>query len=240
MRIALCLSGLPRALEEGYKLLYENIIKRNNPDIFIHIWTESKFNNPGEIVKSYDEYIESINFIMKIYKPVSIRIDKYHILKPEYESYIPYTYGKTLKHVYNMNSMYESRYLCNILKCDYECSNKFIYDSVLHSRFDLNLIKPIELEKYDMNKLNIYGYDNISKNTREIMDAFAFSSSKNMDQYFNIYNNLPRIYSVMIQLSSELCSEIILKYYINDIGLEENYLYDIMDKSDVVIRKPVL
>jgi len=69
MRVALCLSGLPRALQEGYSSLYKHIIEKYNPDIFIHIWTEQLYYNPSEIVKPYEEYIKSVEFIMRMYKP---------------------------------------------------------------------------------------------------------------------------------------------------------------------------
>jgi hypothetical protein len=221
MRVALCLSGLPRALQEGYSSLYKHIIEKYNPDIFIHIWTEQLYYNPSEIVKPYEEYIKSVEFIMRMYKPKSIMIDKHHILKPEYQKYTEVNrYKGSIRHVYNMFSMYESLYLSNKLKIQYESNNNFIYNCVIRSRFDLNIIKDIELENYDMNKLNIEANSNPDK---ELTDYFAFGTSKIMDIYSDIYNHTSEICNT----ATDIYPEKIFKLYILNNKIKECLLYNI-------------
>ena len=38
MKIALCLSGQPRALYHGYEFVHKNLLKDNNVTVFIHTW----------------------------------------------------------------------------------------------------------------------------------------------------------------------------------------------------------
>ena len=38
MKVALCLSGQPRAVEVGYQKLYNTVLKYNDVDVFIHTW----------------------------------------------------------------------------------------------------------------------------------------------------------------------------------------------------------
>jgi hypothetical protein len=52
MKIALCISGLPRNVEAGFPNILENIIKPNNPDIFIHTWGTDE-NLKNKIIELY-------------------------------------------------------------------------------------------------------------------------------------------------------------------------------------------
>ena len=45
MKIALCLSGQPRYLDEGFYYLYENILKKYSVDVFIHTWWDNEMKN---------------------------------------------------------------------------------------------------------------------------------------------------------------------------------------------------
>jgi hypothetical protein len=38
MKIALCLSGQPRFVEEAYPNIFKTIIEPNDPDVFLHAW----------------------------------------------------------------------------------------------------------------------------------------------------------------------------------------------------------
>ena len=44
MKIALCLSGQPRFLEEGYSQLYNHLLSRYSIDCFVHTWWSSNMS----------------------------------------------------------------------------------------------------------------------------------------------------------------------------------------------------
>lgn len=156
-----------------------------------------------------------------MYKPKSLMIDKYHILKPEYYKYSDVNrYKGSIRHVYNIHSMVESIYLSNNLKTQYEYNNNFIYDCVIRSIFDLNIIKDIKFENYDMNKLNIEANSNPEK---ECTDYFAFGSSKIMNIYSDIYNHTAGIFNT----ETDIYPEKIFKVYILNNNIKENLLYNI-------------
>jgi hypothetical protein len=38
MKIALCLTGLPRSCGQGYEYIYKNLISKYDTDVFLHTW----------------------------------------------------------------------------------------------------------------------------------------------------------------------------------------------------------
>ncbi len=171
MNIAVCLSGKPKFFERGYKFLEKNLLNNfSNVDLFLHCWS----NNDEEKQK-----------IIDLYKPKKFvfDIDKHFILN--------YPFKQSTSIPNNVFSMFYSIMLSNSLKKIYEKENNFIYDWVFRIRYDF------ALNKYFDNNL-LHGLDNnyIYLNNYEInpnphcADCFAFSNSKNMDIYSQVYNNI--------------------------------------------------
>jgi hypothetical protein len=224
MKIALCLSGLPRAIPEGFDRLLHSFINKYNPDIFIHTWLENPFQGPWEKIYTYDERLKQITDILSLYKPKAISIEKCHVLQPYYTEYESiFIHGNIsagasiMRYIYNPHSMFESVYLANELKRKYEIQNNFTYDCVIRCRMDIGLNDTIDFEKFDMSFINI-NHNNIAKREApfyEIPDHIAFSSSKNMDNFCDLINKIRHVLFTLKESPVKLYPEFILARYVN-------------------------
>jgi hypothetical protein len=188
MRIALCLSGLPRQVEETYPYLKKAILDRYDVDVFAHTWLEDPWREGSHekylAPKSeYETRVNDVTKILRLYKPKSFQIDQYHILQDYYLSnpnYILYT---------RYCSMLESVYLANEQKKRYEEQNHFKYDCVIRCRFDYGLISEIDFGSYDIQN-HIYVRAAEQPIHEQINDMFAFGSSERMDIWCDLFNNM--------------------------------------------------
>ena len=126
MRIALCLHGLFNLIEDstskgvdGYDYINENIINKNDVDVYIHSWDVDKKN---QIINLYNP----INFKFEQQKDFSNLINERGL-----NSLIstPRSPQNVLSHFYSISEVF---------KLLYENNKK--YDIVLKSRFDLGRI----------------------------------------------------------------------------------------------------
>ena len=51
-KVALCLSGQPRFVQEGYKTLSKNLVNFNEMDVFVHSWKDSLPGNNNSITRT--------------------------------------------------------------------------------------------------------------------------------------------------------------------------------------------
>jgi hypothetical protein len=217
MRIALCLSGQARFVEQGYReVIYPYILRNNNIDIFIHTWEvpESQIGVPflaggvhfvGEPVS-----VGLINKTLDLYNPQKYKVEP-QLLFPIFpwdERHMPGFYSQ------NAYSMFYSIYQSNKLKIEYEIENNFKYDWVIRSRFDVKLNTTINFNEYNRNIINVPNgcFDPING----YVDCFAFSNSSNMDIYSGVYNCMDEYLN---NLNIKLCGEYILKQH-----LDTNYI----------------
>jgi hypothetical protein len=212
MKIALCLSGQARFVEQGYhEVLYPFVLKDIEIDVFIHTWDVQSqigkhFLAAGTHPVGEPISADHIDKTLKLYNP------RKHIVEPPKEfpmlpwasNHMP---GFRSDYVY---SMFYSIYHSNKLKMEYEAENNFKYDWVIRSRFDVRLDTKIEFNSLDVNTLNTpagcfdphNGY----------VDCFALSNSPNMDVYSDVYNHLD-VY--LADSNSKLCGEYILRRHID-------------------------
>lgn len=88
----------------------------------------------------------------------------------------------------NLWSLYHSYYHANLLKSHYEQEQGFKYDLVITSRYDLWLRDICDLSTLDPDKIYFLKYE--QKKTKHIIDHLFISSSKNIDQFCDIYLKL--------------------------------------------------
>lgn len=213
MKIALCLSGQTRFVEQCYnEILYPYVLKDNNIDIFIHTWDidESQINKQfinggghslGPIITE-----NQIQKTLNLYNPVSYKVEP----QIQFDSNkFPERTLPGIKSDY-LYSMFYSIYQSNKLKSEYEKKNNFKYDWVIRSRFDVKLNSRINFEEFDNNVINNPSGCFDSENG--YTDCFAFSNSKNMNIYSNVYNHID---DCMNDPTLQLCGEYILKRWIN-------------------------
>lgn len=174
MRVAVCLSGLPRHFKIGYNFHKKYLFDKYQPDVFIHTW--------------FNENESEHNEVIDLYKPkkYSIQKDKQIVLPREYSKGTSERYP-----AYNVFSLFKSIFESNELKFQYEKDNDFIYDWVFRLRFDYALNRDFDLENMD-NKL--FHFSQELEERGMVADQFAFSSSINMDLYSYVYPNLDRYY----------------------------------------------
>lgn len=188
MKIAVCLYGnvgfkeklggsdgnnlIPLPLEELYKSIKEFILDDNDCDIFIHSWSEDRRE---EIINLY----EPKKYVIEAQKNFALS-------------------RKSKKHA--TLSRWYSECKSNELKKNYEIENGFLYDIVLHTRFDLKWFSKIDFkqiekntfyvshwnESINKNKLGPYNKSNVYVNYA-FMDLWFYSGSKIMDKFSKIY-----------------------------------------------------
>jgi len=176
MNVALCLSGLPRNLENSYFWLKKSLLDvfdNNNIQysFFISFWDNIKDNktldlfNPAalEIEKWDDEKIKELNWNQ--YK-------KYDGANP------------------NFVGMYYKIFKCNNLRLLYEQQNNIKYDAVFRLRTELRFNNEFNID--ELNNLNEGIMLHLIENPLHLWtrDTLAFGNSDNMNVYSNLYTKL--------------------------------------------------
>ena len=214
MKIALCLSGQARFVEQGYReVIYPYILENNTIDVFIHSWditpeqVGSKFlagdiHPIGELIPP-----DLISQTLNLHKPVSYIFEE-QLNFPKLlhtERHMPGFHSQ------NTYSMFYSIHQSNKLKTEYEIKNNFKYNWVIRSRFDVKLNAKIEFNNYDRNIMNVP--NGCFDPANGYVDCFAFSNSSNMDIYSNVYNYMDEYLN---NPNLKLCGEYILKQHLDN------------------------
>lgn len=205
MRIAVCISGQPRKALDTFPFIYENIIKPNSADVFIHMNydKESTYiekthldSNTCNLEKNVDEKL------IELYKPIKYLVEKpKNFYKPniivsekrlqntrKMNAHKNWTNEECQKHITKqLLSMYYSIFKCNELKETYANENGFVYDLVIRLRFDVLPKQPLYLQTIDPNY--IY-YLEIGQPDQLISDWINFGSNAVMNVYSSIYLNI--------------------------------------------------
>lgn len=203
MKIALCLSGQPRFVQEVAPYIIQNVCSGYDVDVFVHIWfDEDLLNGPYKIGAKNDEWVNqrldknSVSNLLEIYKPVSYVIesskkfiDPLIHFETSLERY--WTWGEpgsefrnriinnTLSYFYSLNQV-------NNLKKVYEYENGFKYDWVVRCRTDTILHTKINFENYNSNVINFSGMSNQPDGM--INDWFNFGGTKVMDAFMSLFS----------------------------------------------------
>lgn len=202
MKVALCISGQPRKALETYPFIYENIIKPNNADVFIHMNYDDSTNYIEKSHMDNGTCILEQNIdkqIIELYKPIKCIIDKPKNFLNNTIKLSPVRLQRsknmnshknwsdeehknhTIKQLY---SMYYSIYKCNEIKELYSLENNIHYDYVIRIRFDLMIKQPIICNNYDPNF--IY-YLEIGHSDNLISDWLNFGSNSIMNIYSSMF-----------------------------------------------------
>jgi len=186
MRIALCLSGQSKFIEEGYSFFLKNLIDFKDIDVFVHTWEDNQHDK-----------------VLSLYEP------KDYIIEPQrYDitfnnKNLDYRQENANSGNFVHYSMFYSIKKSNELKLKYETENNFKYDCVIKSRFDVILRDKLDVISYDLSYINS---PDVCGNPNVISDWFNFSNSHNMDNLSFLHNQMP-IYEhqgVMITSGEEL------------------------------------
>jgi len=205
MKVALCISGQPRKALETYPYIYENIIKPNNADVFIHmhydneqLYCEKSHIDNGNCYFEKDtdkKVIESyhpIRFLIE--KPRNFQKPNIHVPEKRLSNYMKMNSHKNFTEeeckihmIKQLTSMYYSIYKCNELKELYANENGFVYDYVIRLRFDFLPLEPLYCNNLNPNYIN---YLEIGQRDHLISDWINVGSNLIMNVYSSLYLNM--------------------------------------------------
>ena len=200
-KIAVCLFGMPPSKcnkhinvvkDISFTCWEKNIIKKNNPDFFIHCWDE---NDPDKLDSKFKPKIKKFEN--------NIVFDKDGSRSYDYDDG-----GGTVINMFKSQAYSAKKSI--ELKKRYETANKFHYDLVMMSRIDLLWLTEINLKILDNNYFYISNwnqsrngkrfwrplgsksnYTTIRRKYRKILDYWFISNSKNIDIFSNLFDFIP-------------------------------------------------
>jgi len=204
-KVAICISGQPRRALETYPYIYNNIIKPNNADVFIHmhydeqnLYMEKSHADKGNCL--LEPGIDKK--IIEVYQPKKYLIESpRNFKKPNIKIPEKRLHGSKIMNqhknfnneehvnymVKQLTSMYYSIYKSNELKEIYANVNGFVYDYVIRIRFDLLPKEPIICSSFDPNYIH---YLLMNHPDELISDWINIGSNLIMNIYSSIYLNM--------------------------------------------------
>ena len=228
MRVALCISGLTRGSLFCLPSLREQIIKPLNADVFMHTWdidvggggSANRFLGASDVWRTPEEKMEF--FDKEAQKHGYFFSSHMDVFEDKSWNFAGVTENK------NVVPMTYSIYKSNSLKKKIEAKRNFTYDLVIRTRMDTmyeHEIIPEEIKEV-MNasnkifvRFNGINHGHLSPRndfmlendgSTFVADNFAFSNSRVMDIYSNLYLNL---------YDSSSCPEVLLGSYLKDKGI---------------------
>jgi hypothetical protein len=195
MKVAICLSGQPRAFELGYNYLLKNLLSVNKEiefHFFIHTWN-------CKIAKEYIDFFLPKSFILE---------DK---ILSKGDSSLRYTFRDTVAEAF-------SAMQADLLRTRYELIFDFKYDFVIKTRTDFALSVPIDVSDLDLT--SIY-FTDIGLELGVFHPSLIIGSSEKMNtitHYFDSLHACPknwgteRILYEHVSRSGLLASVIIFKH----------------------------
>jgi hypothetical protein len=208
MKIAVCFSGHTR----NYKHNYPNF--RFDADVFIHTAWQSGLpngNTQSFISYHFQDYNKTFTIspgeIRMLYSPKDFTIVDDHELPEPLHKFKGFKtqHGGKLDQI---AIMFYNIYYSNELKRQYEITNRFKYDFVIRTRFD------IKINELSINPSNLY----LAKKDGTVNDLFFASNSDTMDKLSNCY--LWLVDQGPETLSKYNSAEHILTAYINTLNLD--------------------
>lgn len=231
MKTALCLQGLssgkndkgdPVDYLKGFKTIKENILDLNDVDIFIHSWSEN--NSHIEEIKNFYSPIDSV-----FEKQISFSYSgKGFLPSPEWDN----EYDPERKYHY-VNSRWYSHRESLRLKKQHEDQEKFQYDLVMVSRFDVCYFTPFTFKDYNPNFF--YVSDDFGDPSIGFNDVWFISSSPNMDKYATVFDNIDSY----TQKDQMLSSHVLARTHAVSIGLEDKLRYTKVIGKDYQLSRTV-
>jgi hypothetical protein len=204
MRSAVCLSGRPYGLLECADSIKKCLIEPNNADVFIHAWHNPELE--GTRYRSHPQFPglvpkDAQKKLLDIYQP------KNYIIEPQKEFSID-----GIDSVYQPGDKYFVWAIQSMLYSIKECINLALdwnkdgdpYDAICRSRMDLFYRTPVEFDKLDLNKLNLY--DDAKHEPGACNDHFAVGDSRVMRTYADVYPEMYKMYAY----GTPWCNEVFL------------------------------
>lgn len=193
MRTAILISGQIRNAKDTYESIKKNLIDVYDADVFISTWTNSDKIAKSVLAGGSKGDDSTLDELIQMYKPKRIEVEEYNDeliqsiqkLYKNKNSSIPIE-TKPL----SVFMMWYKTAKVNSLRKEYEKRNKFEYDVVIKTRFDLAVDEPLPIIDANSYRNNIWipkGWD--WKNGMN--DLFALGNGNVMDYYCSMFSELP-------------------------------------------------
>lgn len=175
MKIAVCISGQARFINESYKYLFDALYP-GNIDYFLHLWNDEQYQTKD---------------ILNIYNPVSYIICPSRIFTSNID--LESNHGKVKKTQMkpsDMISMLYSRYMVGKLLEDY---NK-LYNMYIWTRTDFCPIENILNQVNDLEYVYTAYVEGEEWNNTHLNTVFICSNLTNILHYMNLYSNYEKLF----------------------------------------------
>ena len=189
MKIALCLSGQPRFLDEGYAQIYKHLLSKYSVDCFIHTWWSDDMVGkninvmgvPDPHNRSYVFPHNTLDILFKHYDPIAF------VYEPQKNFLLIEGVNFEKLNSTSVQSMWYSIKMANQLKTEHEKINGFVYDIVIRCRTDIIIDR---LVLANLTKSNCVYTASVGAERDFPNDQLAVSSSSGMNYYASLYDNL--------------------------------------------------
>ncbi len=166
-KVALCLSGQPRFIQENFDGIYDHIIKPSGCDVFCHFWDTvdgSKGMCPNKAIEMYN--------------PLAYAVDEQISFEGN-------------DRLFRMQSLFYSVQKCNNLRTQFEEVTKTQYDCVIRTRTDKVFDLDFSIGEFESAPEALWVHnEGYFACGRTYSDAFAFGSSEIINKYSNCYDHL--------------------------------------------------
>ncbi|MBX7138002.1 MAG: hypothetical protein K1X83_08470 [Oligoflexia bacterium] len=185
MRVALCLSGLPRSFVKCAESVRKHLIEPYQPDIFISTWQSTLIDDKFPETHSPDELINH-------YNPIKFDIEIFDQRRQKSFETNPFKNhaDQAGRSVGRMLPMFYRIFIADLHRFSYEQENRFKYDVVVRCRSDLRFDGPVKLEKTDPGVVCFP----IKNSTSHVNDQFWFCDSGTSSQLCALYNFIPQLW----------------------------------------------
>jgi len=236
MRIALCLYGQPRNFSLNWGHFKNNIIDGNNVDVFFHSWYDPNDRNIHKMTPGFENFHleESLNNVIP-----SVTNSKKFILEKQKEfnnKLVPVTeenidgcwsYSKAYdredfirNRVKSAYSMWYSINQSLLLKELYSQENKFEYDCIIVSRFDVSPKTKIDFNSIDLSKLTS-GYKELPRG--EVNDWFMIMNNTNSNIISSVFYAIDFHRNKIIEDKGIWTNEAYIRDHLKLFGVEVDY-----------------
>jgi hypothetical protein len=185
MRVALCISGMPRSFKRCVDQLRRNFLDIYQPDIFISTWRSELRDETFPESDTAEELIELL-------QPKKFDIEIFNKARQESFETNPFKSfsDQAGRSVSRMIPMYYKVFLADTHRFIYERENKIQYDVVVRARSDLLFQAPVALEVVPP---NVVAFP-IKNSTSHVNDQFWYSSPETATQLAGLYYAIPDLW----------------------------------------------
>lgn len=200
MKVALCISGLPREFKRAYPSLKKHLIDVVNPDIFVYTWealNQPHFEIEGAIrypdegsLKEFRELYQPKAFVSEVFdaqRELSFYDEKYEVNRHPHAS------------IKRLRAMYYTIFMCHTLAKTY--GN---YDVFIKGRSDLELSNTFNIEELEKAKNNRTLFSDVIRTDGMVSDILFFGNREVMDITCNLYNEIDKYNDQKIQFNTEV------------------------------------